>query len=100
MRFLVNEDFFRGSVGHKSFQNMPDMRTFDAAGQLAVRERAGPAFTELDVGLRVQAVLLLQGQDVPGAKVHGLSALNQHGGRAGAGEASAFPGKWRRLSWR
>ena len=49
VRFLVNQDFLRCSVGNEGFQDVPDMGTFDAAGQFAVGEGARAAFAELDV---------------------------------------------------
>jgi rubrerythrin len=47
MRFLVDQDFFRGAVSHKGFQDLPDMRAFDSARQLAIGKRTGTSFAEL-----------------------------------------------------
>ena len=55
MRHIVDEDFFRRSMGNKGLKDSTQVRGFDTAGQLSVRKRTGAALTKLYVGFRIQA---------------------------------------------
>ena len=79
----VREDFRRGAVGHEGFQHLAEIRGFDTAGELTVREGAGAALAELHVRLRIQNALPFHGGNVLRAAFHGPAAFHQD--RSGAG---------------
>ena len=79
MRFLINEDIIRCTMGNKGFQNRPYMRAFDAAGQFSVRKSTGAAFAKLNIGIRIQFSFFLQEKHVLRSPVNRFATFDEHG---------------------
>ena len=73
------ENLLRRAHAMEGLQHMAAAGILDARIELAVGERARAALAELDVALRLQRAAGPEGLHVPGALVHGLAALDDHG---------------------
>ena len=86
MGFLGKQDFFRRAAAHQRLQHGLDVGIVEAAGELAIRERARAAFAEEHVAFGVQHAGRFKAFHVFGALVHGLSAVDEDGSCAAHGQ--------------